>query len=368
MLLSTSLTVLARRAVGKPLVAEWSIPFEIGTLFYRRQFNHAFSLPDIAEGRAYFDSCFTLAGPPPPVEIRQSGAGEPAGTWFTPHGYTDALTILYFHGGGYTFHAAVTRNFIAMLAQMLQVRIFSLEYRLTPEHAHPAQLDDALSAYRHLVTTRIAPSDLILCGDSAGGHLVLMTLAALRASELPQPLLAIAISPWTYIGRLGESQFGNDRYDMVQGYQTLQYGQWLKGPGSYTDEALSPMGQDFGGTAPLYIQAGDKEILVDMIRAFASQAAGQGAGVRLDVWDHMTHEFHAYGDTEPASRHAIARLRQAIDWALAQRHADAASLQSDSTHEHADAEADTASAGLFPAIDETEVDAWPAWRPKAAAG
>lgn len=354
-LLTTSLTVLARRVVGKPLVAEWSIPFEIGTLFYRRQFNHAFSLDTIAEGRAYFDSCFTIAGSPPPVEIRESGAGEPPGAWFTPKEYTGTLTILYFHGGGYTFHAAVTRNFIAMLAHMLQVRIFSLEYRMTPEHAHPAQLDDALSAYRHLVATGIAPTDLILCGDSAGGHLVLMTLAALRASELPQPLLAIAISPWTYIGRLGDSQFGNDRYDMVQGYQTLQYGAWLRGQGTYTDEALSPMGQDFGGTAPLYIQAGDKEILVDMIRAFAKQAAGQGAGVRLDVWDHMTHEFHAYGDTEPASRHAIARMRQAMEWAVA-------------THDQAVGQRGKVTAGLFPAIDETEVDAWPDARSTASAG
>ncbi|WP_462079959.1 alpha/beta hydrolase [Luteimonas sp. RIT-PG2_3] len=361
MLLTTSLTVLARRAVGKPLVAEWSMPFEIGTLFYRRQFNHAFSLKNIAEGREYFDSCFTIAGAPPPVDMRDSRAGEPPGEWFTPKGYTDALTILYFHGGGYTFHAAVTRNFIAMLSHMLQVRIFSLEYRLTPEHPHPAQLDDALSSYRRLVTAGIAPSDLILCGDSAGGHLVLMTLAALRASELPQPLLAIAISPWTYIGRLGQSQFGNDRYDMVQGYQTLQYGKWLKGQGAYTDEGLSPMGQDFGGTAPLYIQAGDKEILVDMIRAFAKQAVGRGAGVRLDVWDHMTHEFHAYGETEPASRHAIARMRQAMDWAVAQRRADA-------THGHAVAQPGRASAGLFPAIDETEVDAWPEERSTASAG
>ncbi|MEN4902763.1 alpha/beta hydrolase fold domain-containing protein [Luteimonas sp. TWI1437] len=269
--------------------------------------------------------------------------------------------------GGYTFHAAVTRNFIAMLAHRLQVRIFSLEYRMTPEHAHPAQLDDALSAYRRLVTTGIAPSDLILCGDSAGGHLVLMTLAALRAAELPQPLLAIAISPWTYIGRLGESQFGNDRYDMVQGYQTLQYGKWLKGGADYTDAALSPMGQDFGGTAPLYIQADDKEILVDMIRAFAKQAVGQGAGVRLDVWAHMTHEFHAYGDTEPASRHAIARMRQAMDWAVAQRRADGARPHGDTTQDHAFAEAGQTGGGLFPAVDETEVDAWPDARSTAPA-
>ncbi|GEM_PF-247670 len=367
-LLTTSLGVVARRALGRPLVDAWSIPFEVGTLFYRRQFNHAFSLPNIAEGRAYFDSCYTLAGDMPPVEIRKSQPGEPAGEWFLPQGVSAAPTMLYFHGGGYTFHAAVTRNFIAMLAHALQIRVFSLDYRLTPEHAHPAQLDDALSAYRALLATGIKPSELVICGDSAGGHLVLMTLAALQAAALPQPMLALAISPWTHIGRLGASQFGNDRYDMVQGYQTLQYGQWLKGQGSWTDEALSPMGQDFGSTAPLYIQAGDKEILVDMIRVFARQAACQGACVRLDVWPHMTHEFHAYGDTEPESRHAIARLREAIDAAAALQNDKAAPLQRGSMHHAGDRITASADAVLFPPIDQTEVNAWPAHVPVTSTG
>ncbi|XOT94735.1 alpha/beta hydrolase fold domain-containing protein, partial [Alcaligenes pakistanensis] len=63
---------------------------------------------------------------------------------------------------------------------------------------------------------------IVLAGDSAGGHLVLMTLVGLRQAGLPQPALALALSPWTDIGRRGASQFGHDRYDMVQGYQTLQ--------------------------------------------------------------------------------------------------------------------------------------------------
>lgn len=222
--------------------------------------------------------------------------------------------MLYLHGGGYTFHAAVTQHFIAMLAQMLQVPIFSVDYRLTPEHPHPAQIEDALAAFRFLIGKGTDPGSLVVCGDSAGGHLALMTLVGLREAGLPQPALAIALSPWTDIGRRGESQFGHDRYDMVQGYQTLRFAQWLKGGGDYTDAELSPMGQDFRGVAPIYLQAGGKEILVDMIRDFACHARDQGAAVRLDVWEHMTHEFHAYGDTLEESRQAIACLRAALDW------------------------------------------------------
>jgi acetyl esterase/lipase len=141
-----------------------------------------------------------------------------------------------------------------------------------------------------------------------------MTLVGLRQAGLPQPALALALSPWTDIGRRGASQFGHDRYDMVQGYQTLQYGQWLKGNGLWSDDQLSPIAQDLRHLAPIYIQAGGKEILVDMIRDFAAEARKQGANIRLDVWPDMTHEFHAYGSTLPQSEQAIAALRTAIQW------------------------------------------------------
>lgn len=314
-LLGTCAGVLARRAIGRPLVPQWRLDFEIGTLFYRRQFNHALSLPDIAEGRAYFDSLHTVVDATLPVDVRPSAPGEPRGHWFVPRGHTRPLTLLYFHGGGYAFHAAVSRHFVAMLAQHLQLRIFAPDYRLTPEHPHPAQIDDALAAYRHLLASGVSARRLVIGGDSAGGHLTLMLLAGLRGAALPQPALALAISPWTDIGRRGASQFGHDRYDMVQGWQTLHYARWLKAGSGRTDAELSPIGQDFRGCAPMYLQAGGKEILVDMIRDFARAASGQGAAVRLDVWPHMTHEFQAYGRLLPESRDAMERLGAAVAWA-----------------------------------------------------
>ena len=319
--------VLLRRAIGKPLVREWPIDFEMGTLFIRRQFNHAFSLTDINEGRAYFDSLVTMAQDVVEVDIVPSSAGEPKGDWFIPKGHSSALTMLYLHGGGYTFYLEVTKRWIALLAQKLQMPIFAVDYRLTPEHAHPAQLEDSLSAYRHLLENGVKPSKLVVCGDSAGGHLLLMTLSKLAEHDLPQPALGIGISPWTDIGQRGASQFGNDQYDMVQGYQTLKYGQWLKGNSAYSEQELSPIDQDFSHCAPIYLQAGGKEILVDMIRDFAHMQKEKGVAVRLDVWPHMTHEFHAYGDTLPQSCEAIQMLGQAIAWATSKNSADGSAFQ-----------------------------------------
>ena len=314
-LLLISAKVLAQRAIGKPLVREWPIVFEIGTRFWRAQFNRALAMKDIAEGRAYLDSLVTTPDIRPDVEIRPTEAGEPRGDWFIPRTQTSKVTLLHFHGGGYTYYSAASRELIALLAHSLGVRIFAPDYRLTPEHPYPAQLDDALEAFRFLLRQSVDPSELVVCGDSAGGHLTLMTLAKLHEAGLPQPALAIGLSPWTDTGRSGTSQFGNDRYDLLQGYMTLQFSTWLKGESRYQDADISPIKQSFAGLAPIYIQAGGKEILIDMIREFAHTVQAQGGRIRLDVWEFMTHEFHAYGDELAESRDALGRIREALAWA-----------------------------------------------------
>ncbi|ANQ85521.1 putative acetyl esterase [Azoarcus olearius] len=308
--------VATRRLLGRRRVESWSFLFEYGTLYIRAQFNHAFRLKaDISVSRAYFDSFYSVFDTYPDVEVRASGAGEPRGHWFIPAVRHSDATLLHFHGGGYTFHAGVSRHFARILAHSLGVVVFAPDYRLTPEHPHPAQLEDGLAAYRYLLGRGVAPRRLVLCGDSAGGHLALMTLSHLARAGLPTPLLTLGISPWTDIGRRGASQFGNDPYDLVQGYMTLQFAEWLKGGQDVSDAELSPIHQDYRGLGPIYLQAGGREILVDMIRDFAATVAEQGGPVRLDVWPDMNHEFHGYGDQLAESRAALDRLRAAIAWA-----------------------------------------------------
>ncbi|WP_374352628.1 alpha/beta hydrolase [Chitinimonas sp.] len=307
--------VLLRRALGKPLVAEWPWLVEYATLYIRAQFNHAFAREDFAEGRAYFDSVYGVVRDYPDVAIRATGAGEPPGHWFIPTRVRSDATMLHFHGGGYAFYAGVSHHFAACMAHTLGIRIFAPDYRLTPEHPHPAQRDDALAAYAYLLQQGVNPAKLILCGDSAGGHLALMTRVNLQQAGLPAPALTIGLSPWTDTGLRGASQFGNDRYDLVQGHMTVQFSRWLKGGQPLSDAELSPIYQDFSDLGPVYLQAGGLEILVDMIRAFASTVKAQGGQVRLDVWPQMMHEFQSYGDYLPESREALQRLAEAIDWA-----------------------------------------------------
>src|SRR5947209_15134 len=85
--------------------------------------------------------------------------GDIAGEWLTPgnlHSYDPAL--LYLHGGGYVSCSPQThRPITAALARLAGCRVFSLAYRLAPEHPFPAAVDDAVNAYRWLLACGLKP-------------------------------------------------------------------------------------------------------------------------------------------------------------------------------------------------------------------
>ena len=311
-IMATSLRVLARRMFRGPLAPGWRLDFEIGNEFWREQFTRAFAMPDIREGRIYFDSLQTGTDEVYEVERSPAPPGAPKGAWIIPRRKLTDATILYLHGGGYAFHAAITHRFADMLAYHLGARVFALDYPLTPEHPHPAQKTAALEACRYLFESGVDPRRWVVMGDSAGGHMALMSLISLKEAGLPQPALAIGLCPWTDVGERGASLTTNNKYDLVQGWMALRFGEWLIGNSGATREELSPINQDYRGLAPLYLQGGGREMLIDMIRDFAHVVAEQGCEVTLDVWPQMTHEFQAHGFTHPDSSEAIERLRAAI--------------------------------------------------------
>ena len=305
-LMAVSAATLAGRARRGPLVEGWSLDFEIGARFWRAQFERALAMRDFGQGRLYFDSPQTWTDEVYEVERRAA----PGGCWIVPRGPLREATLFYLHGGGYAFHAGISRRFAEMLAAHLRARLYALDYRLTPEHPHPAQQEDALAGYRHLLAEGVAPERLVVIGDSAGGHLALMTPFALREAGLPAPALIVGLCPWTDIGARGESFFGNDRFDLVQGHMALRFGEWLAA--GATREALSPAYRDLSGLPPIYLQGGGREILIDGVRDFAAALARAGCEATLDVWPDMVHDFQAHGRTRGESGEALDRIDAAI--------------------------------------------------------
>ena len=310
LVLKSTWEVIAKRYRVSP---DWPWDFEISMRIMRGLSEMAFRQTDIQTAREIQDSL--VFDPPTPISLdfSPSAPGEPKSHWYNSAAAIDGRMLLYFHGGGYAFYTAGIRGLMAYVADACRSRMLALDYRLTPEHRYPAQLDDAVAAYRWLLDRGTSPSEMIVAGDSAGGHLLLTTLQRLRDLGLPQPALGIGICPWTDIGNRGDSLFENDRYDWVQGHMALKFGDWFSDGRDDARSALSPIYHSLTGLAPLYLLTGGREILHDMIVDFAAEAVRQGAEVTLDDWPHMTHDFPAFGKSIPDSAEALSRISAAAD-------------------------------------------------------
>jgi len=308
------LQVAGRHMMGRKIAPDWDVLTEVGIRFIREQFTYAMTCSDIDAGRMRFNSLLTKTADVYDVTIRE--ATETAALWFIPENCNTDSVVFYCHGGGYSFRGPVTYRFAQMLAHHTRARVFMPLYRLTPEHPHPAQADDAITAWRALIRDTSA-DQIVVLGDSAGGHMALMLLQSLKHLGLDQPAMCIGISPWTDIGERGASLTTNDPTDLVQGWMAVQFGKWLDPNGAFGRQALSPINHDFSGLAPIYLQAGGREVLRDMIVEFADVQTAKGASIKLDIWDDMPHNFQAYDTTKSSSRQALKRLTAAFRDAVA---------------------------------------------------
>ncbi len=81
----------------------------------------------------------------------------------------DAL-VMYFHGGGFVVGGLESHDDVcAELCAASGLDVVSVDYRMAPEHKHPAMFEDAMAATRAVFDEMGKP--LVLCGDSAGGNL-----------------------------------------------------------------------------------------------------------------------------------------------------------------------------------------------------
>lgn len=310
-----TLFVALRRLARGPRLPNWSWSFETAIRFLQLQTARAFDMADPAEGRAYESSLVFHSPAVAKVEI-EPVAAPVSGHWFRPRasasGSSRDLTVLYLHGGGYAYYAKAHANLVALVTLATGARTFAPDYRLIPEHPFPAQLDDARAAYAWLLARGVRPERLVVIGDSAGGNLTLALLLALRDAGEPLPALGVGIAPWTDVGNSGASMRDNEAYDWVEKRMADCWAEWLCRDADPRDPLVSPIHADLQGLPPIYLQAGDAEILYDMIRAFAEQARARGHDTTLDVWPGMNHDFQAFGDAIPESREALARLGEVV--------------------------------------------------------
>jgi monoterpene epsilon-lactone hydrolase len=263
---------------------------------------------DIAQRRRDIDARGLAYRLPADIKAEPVAANGVRSEWTSSPDADPSRVVLYFHGGGYVIGSLDShRHMVAEIGRAARARTLAIDYRLAPEHPFPAAVDDAMDAYRFLLSRGVQPSGITIAGDSAGGGLVVAAMVAIREAGLPQPACGWPISPWVDMEAIGGSMTSKAATDpTVQQAGILDMAKLYLKDANPRSPLAAPIYADLRGLAPLLIQVGAAETLLDDAIRLAQVAGAADVAVNLQVWPEMIHVWHIYYPELAAGRRAIA--------------------------------------------------------------
>jgi acetyl esterase/lipase len=225
-----------------------------------------------------------------------------------------ARVILYLHGGAYFMGSPASYRDRAMrLSYRCQAEVFVPDYRLAPEHPYPAALDDVLAAWKYVRALRKG-ARIFVAGDSAGGGLGLSLLVKLRDLGLAMPNGVFLLSPWTDLTTSGASVDGNRGKDLwfTRGHLET-WARYYLGGADPRSPYVSPVFADLKGLPPIFLLAGENELLLDDALRVRDAAKSARTDVRVLVGDGMQHDWPLALPWLDESRHAWSEMRRFVE-------------------------------------------------------
>lgn len=260
--------------------------------------------------RCWVNRLTAMLPAPRGTQVREQAMGRVPAECVTFGDPAADLAILYLHGGGYNIGSKRGYRVITgRIARASGVCVHVPDYRLAPEHPHPAALDDAVAAYRwlsHQGFRRIA-----IAGDSAGGGLTLATAIALRDAGDATPAALALMSPWTDLTSQGETMKTHVERDPSQSPDGIA--RWAR---NYTNglsldhPGCSPLHANLEGLPPILVHVGSEEILLsDSLRL---QERGHAAGVDIQVREFagLWHDFQLHAGVLREADESLTELGQ----------------------------------------------------------
>ncbi|HCW3076746.1 TPA: alpha/beta hydrolase [Enterobacter roggenkampii] len=228
---------------------------------------------------------------------------------FSPLNAPELLpAAIYYHGGCFISGGFDTHdNQLRQLACYGNCRVVAIQYRLAPEHTFPAAHDDAEKGadlvWQYADKLGVDKNRITFCGDSAGGHLALVTALRLKAKGLWQPVQLILIYPMLDATASFESYTLNGmdyvitRDTLLSGYEIYLAGADRKHP------EVSPLWrEDFSGLPAVHIVTAEYDPLCDEGEALFQRLTEQGVTCTAQRWLGVIHGFFQLGGISQSAR------------------------------------------------------------------
>lgn len=261
-----------------------------------------------------------------PVDSTTERFGRIKGEWVRPTTPRPGMVILYIHGSGFNLCSTKThRPLVSRLAKETRVQIFSAEYRLAPEHPFPAAPDDIERAYDWLLAQGWTADQIVVAGDSAGGHLTLdLALRLVREGrELPAGLVMFSPLADVTCALIAEREKAiPDPMISAAGVRRL-FAHYLRDTDPLHPR-LTHVAAEGEVLPPTLIQAGGAEFLAADAHHIADMLAATGTDVQLEIWPGQMHVFQAANRVVPEADQA---LRRAARFAVTALQARAAAIE-----------------------------------------
>jgi epsilon-lactone hydrolase len=245
------------------------------------------------------------------VSVREDSIGGVRVFWVTPKTlpkHNRRRVLLNFHGGAYVYAPGRSGLEDAILMASRGFRVVSVDYRMAPDYPFPAAIDDAEAVWRAL-SSKVKPRRVGVFGTSTGGGMTLALIHRCRKHGLVFPGALWAGTPWSDLGKVGDTYFTNEfvdtglvSYDGILGAAALVYA----GGHDLRDPEISPVYGDFHGFPPTHLTTGTRDLFLSNTIRVHRKLRDAGVVTDLTVIEALSHADYVALQDSPESQQVYA--------------------------------------------------------------
>jgi monoterpene epsilon-lactone hydrolase len=267
---------------------------------------------DLETIRDVIETMHVATTEPEGVSYAEVDAGGVQALWCIPADSDPDRVLLHNHLGG-TVVASMhsDRKAAAHIARAAGARSLVLNFRRSPEHKFPAQIEDVRNAYNWLLQQGYRPENIASVGHSVGGNFAVGLALALRDEGAALPGAIVSISPWVDLTLTNETYTSNADSDRLLSRPLAEFfrSSWLDGTGvSPEDPRVSLLFADLSGLPPIAVFWGSDELLAGEDEEFARRVEAAGNDVLVRAVEEGQHSFIIGAGWVPEVDEAIAEI------------------------------------------------------------